>query len=96
VVGKVTSFAVAGLDLWFNSDDHLPPHLHAEKAGEWEVRVYFLRGRADMFETKWTARPGKPSRGDLRELGQLVEANRADLLAEWEQKVTPKTPGAPR
>ena len=96
MVGKVTSFAVAGLDLWFNSDDHLPPHLHAEKAGEWEVRVYFLRGRADMFETKWTTRVGKPSGGDVRELRQLVEDNRANLLAEWEQKVNVKAPGGER
>jgi hypothetical protein len=95
-VGKVASFAVGGLDLWFNSDDHLPPHLHAEKPGEWEVRVYFLRDRADMFETKWTTRAGKPSGGDLRELRQLVEDHRPNLLAEWEQKVTTKTPGAPR
>jgi hypothetical protein len=95
-VGRVTSFVLAGLELWFNSDDHMPPHLHAEKPGAWEVRVYFLRDRADMFETKWTTRPGRPSRGDVRDLAALAEANRAELLAEWEQKVNVKTPGAER
>jgi hypothetical protein len=95
-VGKVTSFSLAGLDLWFNSDDHLPPHFHAEKPGEWEVRVYFLRERADMFEAKWTARAGKPSRGDLRALGTLAEANRAVVLVEWEHKVSVKAPGGRR
>ena len=95
-MGRVTSFAVTGLEIWFNSDDHLPPHLHAEKPGEWEVRVYFLRDRADMFEIKWTVRSGRPMRGALRTLAALAEANRAALLAEWEQKVNIKTPGGER
>ncbi len=95
-MGKVTSFALAGLELWFNSDDHMPPHLHAEKPGEWEVRVYFLREGADMFEIKWTARPGRPSQGQLRALAALVDTKRSDLLAEWEQKVNVKTPGGER
>jgi len=95
-VGGVTSFAFAGLELWFNSDDHMPPHFHAEKPGEWEVRVYFLRDRADMVETQWTTRAERPSRADLRALAGLVEANRANLLVEWEQKVNVKTPGGQR
>ena len=95
-MGKVTSFALAGLELWFNSDDHMPPHFHAEKPGEWEVRVYFLRDRADMCETKWTTRPGRPSRAEVRELATLAEANRAELFTEWEQKVNVKTPGGER
>jgi hypothetical protein len=95
-VGKVAAVAIAGLELWFNSDDHLPPHLHAEKSGEWEVRVYFLRDRAEMFDTKWTTRPGRPSRGELRDLAALVEGSRAALLAEWEQKVNVQMPGGER
>ena len=95
-MGRVTSFALDGLELWFNSDDHMPPHLHAEKPGEWEVRAYFLRGRAAMVETKWTTRAGRPSLAELRALAALVEANRADLLVEWEQKVNVKTPGGKR
>lgn len=95
-MGRVSYIALAGLELWFNSDDHLPRHFHAEKSGEWEVRVYFLRERADMFETKWSKRPGRPSQADLRELATLVEGSRAALLAEWELKVNVKTPGGPR
>lgn len=95
-MGRVTSFALAGLELWFNSDDHMPPHFHAERPGEWEVRVYFLRDRADMSETRWTTRPGRPSQGDLRRLAGLAEANRAALVTEWEQKVNVKTPGGER
>jgi hypothetical protein len=49
-----------------------------------------------MFETKWTIRLGRPSRGDLRQLAALAEANRAELFAEWQQKVNVKTPGGKR
>jgi hypothetical protein len=55
---------VAGLNLWFNSNDHLPPHFHASKLGEWEIRIYFLRcseGRFD-FDLKW----GKGPTGKLQ------------------------------
>jgi hypothetical protein len=96
LVGKVTSFALAGLELWFNSDDQSGPALPRREARDWEVRVYFLRDRADMFETKWTTRPGRPSRGEIRELAALAGANRAELLAEWQQKVNVKTPGGER
>ena len=95
-VGEVTAIALAGLDLWFNSDDHLPPHFHAEKSGEWEVRVFSLRDRPEMLETKWTLRPGRPTGGELKELARLAEGNRAALLAEWQQKVNVKTPGGAR
>lgn len=95
-MGEVSSFAAAGLDLWFNSNDHLPPHFHAEKPGEWEVRVFFLRDRPDMFETKWTTRPGRPRRGELRDLAALAEATRAKLLTEWEQKANVKAPRGER
>lgn len=95
-VGVVGAIALAGFDLWFNSDDHMPVHFHAEKPGEWEVRVFFLRDRSEMFETKWTLRPGRPSRGELRELARLAERHRAALLVEWQQKVNVKTPGGVR
>jgi hypothetical protein len=49
-VPKVATFSVAGLESWFNSDDHLPPHFHAEKSGEWEVRVRFRLDPNEMIE----------------------------------------------
>ncbi|NCR39243.1 MAG: DUF4160 domain-containing protein [Microcystis aeruginosa W13-11] len=41
-MGKVESFNLDGLDLFFNSHDHLPPHFHVRKPGQWEIRVFFL------------------------------------------------------
>ena len=85
-MGRVESFAVAGLDLWFNCNDHPPPHFHARKAGSWEIRIYILtctEGSAD-FEVKWG---GRPASGDLRQLVSAVLRCRATLLEEWEAKV---------
>ena len=99
-MAKVTAFELAGLDLWFNSDDHLPPHFHAEKIGDWEIKVHFLRGRDEMFEVVWPENPkkksGKPRKADLREIGEAAEAHRGELLEQWQQDVIVKTPGAQR
>jgi len=41
-VGRVEAIEIEGLEMWFNSSDHLPEHLHVRRRGEWEIRVYFL------------------------------------------------------
>ena len=93
---KVESIAVNGLELWFNSADHSPPHLHAEKAGEWAVRVMFLRVPENMFEVIFSSKRGRPSKSDLRELGKLAESQRPNLLQEWQDKVNVTGPGPDR
>ena len=85
-MGKVDAIAVAGLSLWFNSNDHLPPHFHALRTGQWEIRVYFLEcvpGHLE-YDVKWGR---SPSGGDRRTLLGLVLGARVELLVEWEQKV---------
>ncbi len=85
-VGKVEAFSAAGLDLWFNSLDHYPPHFHARRAGQWEVRIYFLNCTEHLmdYDLKW----GRSLvRKELRELGTQALKHRASLLAEWEAKV---------
>lgn len=86
---KLDAFPFPGLDLWFNSADHRPPHFHAERPGHWEVRVFFLRHARDMVEKKW----GRPKKGELKQLLMLAESHRAELLAEWERKVCIGAPG---
>jgi hypothetical protein len=51
-VPKIDAFQIAGLDLWFNSADHQPPHFHAEWPDGGEVRVYLLRDPDEMVERK--------------------------------------------
>lgn len=86
----MTSVSVPGLLLRFYSNDHLPQHFHAEKPGEWEVRVFFLRPVDAMVEIKW----GKPHARVVRALCGEAEGNRMRLLAEWEQKVLVNGPGS--
>jgi hypothetical protein len=38
-VGKVDVFSVPGVEMWFWSADHIPPHFHAKKAGEWSCKT---------------------------------------------------------
>ncbi len=90
-MGKADAFQIEGLDLWFNSSDHKPPHFHVEKASAWEVRVYFMRGPSEMIDVKCGT---EPSGRDRRSMTKLAEAHRIELLIEWETKVSVKTPGA--
>jgi Domain of unknown function (DUF4160) len=85
-LGKVDCIAIEGLRFWFNSNDHLPPHFHVTKTGEWEIRVYFLRcvdSHLD-FDRNWG---DGPSRNLMKQLLALVLKRRPALLEEWELKV---------
>ena len=90
-VGKVEAVVLEGLDLWFNSSDHLPPHLHARRRGEWEIRVYFLLCTDDelAFDCKWAKKD--PTVKALARIRKAVVEHRAELLREWEQKVCRET-----
>ncbi|MGK7931155.1 MAG: DUF4160 domain-containing protein [Microcystaceae cyanobacterium] len=87
-MGKVDSFRIDGLRLFFNSHDHLPPHFHAIKSGEWEIRVYFLlcsQEKGLKFDSKFARHP--PSSKEQKKILDYVLKNRASLLEEWEAKV---------
>jgi hypothetical protein len=79
-VGKVEVVLLEGLDFWFNSSDHLPPHLHARRRGEWEVRIYFLLCTDDelVFDCKW-AKKG-PSAKVLARIRKAVVGHRPNYL----------------
>ena len=84
-VARVDCIAVPGVELFFNSLDHLPPHFHALRPGEWEVRVYFLKERAQMLDLKW--RQQGMTGATRRALTKLAEEHREDLLQEFDEKV---------
>lgn len=91
-MAKVSAMAIPGLDLWFNTSDHLPPHFHARKPGTWEVRVYPVEcsvGRL-VFSMKWPRRGAGPSRRERRVILQATLEHRVKLLEEWETKVAKK------
>lgn len=95
-VPRVVCVSVNGLDLWFNSNDHLPPHFHAERLGCWEIKVHFMRAASEMVEIVYTAYARRPSKSELKELLKQSERSRVALLKEFEAKVNVKGPGAKR
>ena len=68
---KVECFEIPGLTCWFWSNDHNPPHFHAKKNGEWELRVRFLED--EMFEVVWGEAPKAKV---LRQLARIVRRAR--------------------
>ena len=88
-LGRVECIAVEGLDLWFNSHDHLPPHFHVRRRGAYELRIYFLLCTSDdlVYDMKWGKAPAATVRDQLR---ALSVGNRVALLVEWERKVCPQ------
>ena len=88
-MGRVTVMAIPGLDLWFNSSDHLPPHFHARKSGEWEIRVYIMdcmEGHLE-FDMKWPRTGGGPRGRERTRLLAATLRHRIELIREWESKV---------
>ena len=81
-MATVRAFTLDGLKLWFWSNDHDPPHFHAKRNGEWEVRVKFLHSEDEMIELKWST--GKVANKTIKALCKLAADNRAALLEEWE------------
>lgn len=88
-MAKLECFTIAGVELWFYSHDHLPPHFHARRKGQWEVRVYFLESATDkMFSVIRQTGKGVP-RADCKLIETKVAEHRARILREWEIKVQP-------
>jgi hypothetical protein len=85
-MGKVSCFKLDGVECWFNSQEHRPPHFHARKKGHWHVRVYFQKTKDDMIERATGPRERMSSK-DANALTDMAERCRAELLKEWEKKV---------
>ena len=79
----IKAFKVAGVRMWIFSGDHNPPHFHAERVGEWSVKVHFLEAAEGLF------RALKPPNAridgtDRRAIEEGVLRHREALLLEWE------------
>lgn len=83
---RVECFEVPGLDLRFHSHDHRPAHFHARSAGEWEIRVYFLR-EPPVYEAVFVVT--RISASELRAVLEGAAAHRGELLEEWSEGVAP-------
>lgn len=87
-MGRVDSITVEGLELFFNSSDHWPPHFHARKPGHWEIRINIQRTTEERlsFDLKWPRHADVPARV-TKAISVAVARNRAALFQEWETKV---------
>ena len=85
-MGKVGSFTMAGVDCWFYSHEHRPPHFHARRKGLWHVRVFFLLPESDMIE-QVRGPASRMAKTDRNALCKMAALHRAQLLGEWEEKV---------
>jgi hypothetical protein len=86
-MARLTCFEIAGMHLWFYSNDHEPPHFHVKRKGEWEYRVNFLRTAGGMFEVIWSRKKAQMSKSDRQLLEQMIEQHRFEILREWEEKM---------
>jgi hypothetical protein len=85
-MGKVSSFTIPGVDCWFYSHEHRPPHFHARRKGQWHVRVFFLMPESGMIE-QVQGHASRMTKADRKALCEMAALHRAELLGEWEQKV---------
>jgi len=82
-MAELKCFSIAGVKLWFWSNDHEPPHFHAKVSGDWEVAVYFLELEEHMLEVKWRKRA--MSAQHRKALLRMAAAHRMELLQEGEE-----------
>ena len=85
-MGKVEAFEIDGIECWFWSHDHRPPHFNAKRRGAWCYKVFFLLPRQEMLERAKGPR-GRIGARDRKALRDLAELHREVLLKEWERKV---------
>lgn len=82
-MATVQAFQVEGLKIWFWSNDHEPPHFHAKRSGEWEVKVRFMLDPSEMIEVESWSKKSPPKKG-LKELTSLAAKHRVELLTQWQ------------
>ena len=85
-MGRVECFTITGVECWFWSQDHRPPHFHAKRSGQWHLKVWFMKQEGQMLEEA-DGPKGRVSANDRRLLEKRAVDYRAELLKEWERKV---------
>jgi hypothetical protein len=89
----VSAFSIDGLDIYFNSSDHNPPHIHVESAS-WHIRVFIDSSSVERglhYKYKQPKYPPKNFQGITKKqrkllLDKVVEC-RDILIMEWQEKV---------
>ncbi len=79
---KVKCFSIPGIECFFYSNDHRPPHFHAKRLGKWEYKVNFAEG---TMRKKWEEE--KMSSQDRNVILKMAKLHQGTLLEEWEKVV---------
>ncbi|MEM9275611.1 MAG: DUF4160 domain-containing protein [Cyanobacteria bacterium P01_F01_bin.143] len=89
---KVENFHLHGLEAFFRSSDHYPPHFHVKKKGYWEIRVYIITSTSKLHYSVKFPKNNKqlPSSKEEKLIVDFVRENREKLYIEWEAKVCVK------
>ena len=72
-MGKVDCISLTGLVLWFNSNDHRPPHFHAEHQGQ--QATFNFRG--ELLTGNISSRTAR------RLIREWATAHRFELMVNW-------------
>lgn len=86
-MAKISAFEIPGLDCWFYSRDHHPPHFHVKKSGCWEIKVYILESGYETLFPKRRGRGKPPTSKEIKSVLDALSAHRDVILKEWEEKV---------
>jgi hypothetical protein len=68
----------------YSGDADQRPHFHAEKMGEWQIRIFFLECTDNHLEFEYIYVRKKISRTARRIVLGSIIAYRGELLKEWE------------
>ncbi len=87
---------IGKLEVWWNSEDHRPPHFHVKhKEEKWQIRVYFTKCTPNHLEYEFKipkSRKDPIAKKDRDAiLGQMKTKNQGmksrQLWKEWDTKV---------
>jgi hypothetical protein len=90
---RVSAFSIEGLEVFFHTLDHCPPHFHVLKSGEWEIRVDIDQSSTAglvynfKFPKKLLKSGTTLSRKQEKILLEQVLKYKVELLIEWQTKV---------
>lgn len=92
-LGRIEEFNLKGLQAFFRSSDHHPPHFHVKKPGMWEIRVYVLTSSKN--ELDYSFKFPKNNSIDLtskekKAILAFITSNREKILIDWSTKVCVK------
>jgi hypothetical protein len=79
---------IDGMEVKFYSNDHMPPHFHVQRKGEWKITVRFLTSNSKLLDytLDWKKTKEGPNRSDIERIINYIIINRDSIVAKWNVK----------